>query len=234
MNSQFSELVTRLNASLGDNLVSVIVYGSAVAAPGNQKKTDYQVLAVAKRLAANDLRLARPALNWWTGEGYAIPVLFTEAEFNDSLDVFPIEFRHMKRAYRVLHGRDLLAGSDVSKVSLRWQTEHELRGKLLRLRSLYPSASATAGGLVKLMTESIVSFVRFLRPTLELNGQEPPVGRLATARLAGETLDVDTAPLIRILQLRDEPKELMEVEAQDLFASYLDCLTKVIDAVDKM
>ena len=234
MNAQFNELVARLKTSLGDNLVSVVVYGSAVAAPGNAKKTDYQVLAVAKRLSANDLRRARPALNWWTGEGYAIPVLFTEAEFKDALDVFPIEFRHMKRAYQLLHGQDLLAASEISKANLRWQTEHELRGKLLRLRSLYPSASATASGLAKLMTESVVSFVRILRPILELKGEEPPVGRSATARQAGESLGIDAAPLLRILQLREDPKELMEVEAQDLFASYLDCLTRVIEAVDKM
>jgi len=234
MSPQFNELVTRLKASLGDNLISIVAYGSAIAAPGNPKKTDYQTLIVAKRLAANDLRLIRPTLNWWAGEGYALPVLFTEPEFKESLDVFPIEFRHMKRAYQMLHGQDLLAGSEVSKTNLRWQTEHELRGKLLRLRSLYPSASATTGGLSRLMTESIVSFVRFLRPILELRGQEPPLGRLATVQQAGTTLGVDTAPLVRILQLREEPKELMEVEAQDLFASYLDCLTKVIEAIDKM
>jgi hypothetical protein len=234
MNPQFNELVTRLNASLGDNLISVVVYGSAIAARGNPKKTDYQVLAVARRLAGNDLRLIRPVLNWWTGEGYALPVLFTEPEFNESLDVFPIEFRHMKRAYQVLHGQDLLAGKEVSKINLRWQTEHELRGKLLRLRSLYPSASATAAGLTRLMTESIVSFVRFLRPILELHAQEPPLGRLATVQQTGARLGVDTAPLVRILRLRDEPKELLQVEAQDLFTSYLDCLTKIIEAVDKL
>jgi hypothetical protein len=234
MNPQFQELVTRLRAALGDNLISVVVYGSAIAAPGNPKKTDYQVLAVARRLAGNDLRLLRGTLNWWAGEGYAPPVLFTQSEFAHSLDVFPIEFRQMKRAYQVLDGQDLLAGVEISPASLRWQTEHELRGKLLRLRGLYPSASATPAGLTRLMTESIVSFVRFLRPILELRGQEPPLGRLATVQRAGAALGVDPAAAIRVLQLRDEPRELMEVEVQDLFTGYLDCLTKIIEAVDRM
>ncbi len=232
MNGQFNELASRLRDALGDNLVSLLAYGSAVAAPGNAKKTDYQVLAIAKRLSANDLRLARPALQWWTGEGYAIPVLFTEAEFVQSLDVFPIEFRHMKRAYQVLDGRDPLAGVEVSNAHLRWQTEHELRGKLLRLRSLYPSASGSPASLQKLMTESVVSFVRLLRPVLELHGDAPPLGRLATARMTGERLGLDAGALVRILQLREEPRELMEAEAQDLFSSYLDCLSRIIDAVD--
>ena len=73
-----------------------------------------------------------------------------------------------------------------------------------------------------------------MRPILEITGEEPPLGRLATARQVGERLQVDTAPLVRILRLRDEPGELMEIEVQDLFAGYLDCLTQVIEAVDNL
>jgi hypothetical protein len=234
MNTNFDELVARLQSNQGNNLVSVIVYGSAILAPGNPKKSDYQVLIVANRLAANDLRLSRPVVQWWTSHGYPIPVFFTTKELNDSLDVYPIEFRHMKRAYRVLFGKDLLADKEISKASLRWQTEHELRGKLLRLRSLYLPASVSTQDLSGLMTESIVSFVRFMRPILEMIGEEPPLGRLATVKKVGERLHIDTSPLTRVLQLRDNSIELLDMEVHDLFAGYLDCLEKVIEAVDKI
>jgi hypothetical protein len=49
---------------------------------------------------------------------------------------------------------------------------------------------------------------------------------------------VDTSPIIRVLRLRDEPGGLpgglMDIEIQDLFASYLDCLTRVVEAVDNL
>jgi hypothetical protein len=234
MDHAFSELVNRLVGSQPDNLVSVIVYGSAVASPNNSKKSDYQSLIVARRLAAEDLRRIRPVAQWWRGQGYSLPVFFTEVEFKDSLDVFPIEFRHMKQAYRVLYGQDLLAGSEVSKANLRSEIEYELRGKLLRLRSLSVPAGESAADLTRLMTDSVVSFVRFMRPILELLEEEPPLGRLTTVAQVGRRLRIDAAPLTRVLQLREDPKELMEVEAQDLFASYLRCLADVIEAVDKM
>ncbi len=234
MNPNFEELVTRLLTAQGNNLISVIAHGSAIAAPGNTKKSDYQVLVVTRHLGAEDLRHLRPAVHWWTSTGYSLPVFFTQTEFNDSLDVFPIEFRQMKRAYRVLFGQDLLGEAEVSSANLRLEIEYELRGKLLRLRSLSLPAGQTSRELMKLMLESVVSFVRFMRPVLELRGQEPPLGRLATVKQVGETLGVDTAPLVRILQLREEPKELLEVEIQDLFASYLHCLEQVIAAVDKL
>jgi hypothetical protein len=234
MDYHFDELITRLRSAQGDNLVSVIVYGSAIAAPGNSKRSDYQLLIGANRLGAGDLRRLRPVVRWWTQNGYEMPVFFTTEEFAASLDVFPIEFRLMKRAYRVLYGQDLLAEREASKEHLRWQTELELRGKLLRLRSLALPASESTSGLTGLMTESVVSFIRFMRPIPEILGEEPPLGRLATARRVGELLHVDTAPLIRVLRLREEPNELMEIEVQDLFASYLDCLAKVIKAVDDL
>ncbi|MDQ3010441.1 MAG: hypothetical protein M3X11_07030 [Acidobacteriota bacterium] len=234
MDHNLNELVSRLTGAQPDNLVSVVVYGSAVTSSGNAKKSDYQTLIITRRLTSEDLRRIRPVAQWWRGQGYALPVFFTEAEFQDSLDVFPIEFRHMKRSYRVLHGQDLLASCEVSKANLRLETEYELRGKLLRLRSLSMPAGESAEELTKLMAESVVSFVRFMRPILELLGEEPPLGRAATATEVGQRLNVDTAPIVRVLRLREESKSLMEAEAQDLFASYLNCLTEVIAAVDKL
>lgn len=234
MDHHFDELVSSLQSSQGGNLVSVIVYGSAIAAPGNSKRSDYQLLIVTERLAARDLREIRPVIRWWTEMGYEMPVFITAEEFGDSLDVFPIEFRLMKRAYRTLYGQDMLAGREASKEHLRWQTEHELRGKLLRLRSLALPAGESSDQLAGLMTESVVTFVRLIRPILDIVGEEPPLGRPATAQRVGEILDVDTSPVVRVLRLRDEPDGLMEIEIQDLFASYLDCLTRVIEAVDNL
>src|SRR5215468_11726427 len=234
MDYHFDEMVTRLRSAQGENLVSVIVYGSAIEAPGKAKRSDYQLLIGARRLAASDLRQLRPVVRWWTDMGYEMPVFFTPNEFDDSFDVFPIEFRSMKRAYRVLDCRDLLAGREASKEHLRWQTEHELRGKLLRLRSLALPAGESSDQLGSLMTESVVTFVRLIRPVLEIVGEEPPLGRMATARRVGEILNLDTSPVVRVLRLRDEPAGLMEIEIQDLFASYLDCLTRVVEAVDNL
>jgi len=50
----------------------------------------------------------------------------------------------------------------------------------------------------------------------------------------GEQLYIETAPLERALRLRDEPVDLLDMEVQDLFASYLTCLEQVIEAVDRI
>ncbi len=234
MREQFEKLVSELRAAEGDNLLSVVVYGSALAAPEQARRSDFQWLLMTRRLGAPDLRRIRPVIRSLRAAGYSMPVFFTEQEFLDSLDVFPIEFRQMKRAYQVIYGIDPLATNLASSANLRQQIEYELRGKLLRLRSLYLPAGEKVEDLTGLMTESVVSFVQIMRPILELLGEDPPVERMLAAKRVGERLGVDMTPIVRLLKLREESRRLMEVETEDLFAAYLECLGGVIDAVDKI
>jgi hypothetical protein len=234
MEDRLNEIVRRLHTAHGEGLISVVLFGSGVAAPGNARPAEYRLLIIMRSLGVPDLRSSRPAMQWWESFGYPRAVYFTRQEFLASLDVFPIEFRQLKRAYRVLVGEDLLAGADVSTANLRLLVEYELRGKLLRLRSLCLSAGDDSGSLIDLMTESIVSFVQYLRPMLELLGEEPPLSRMTTVRRVGKRLALDLAPMERILRLRDETVELMAVEVQDLLSNYLACLEQIIDAVDRL
>jgi len=232
MDEIFNQLVSRLKIAHEEGLISVVLHGSALFATGTAKPSDYKVMIITETLSAEVLRQARPVAKWWVSAGFSLPIYFTASEFNDSLDVFPIEFQQMKRAYRILYGRDPLASAEVSNANLRLQIEYELRGKLLRLRALYLPASDSADGLKRLMTDSIVSFVQFIRPILNLFGEEPPLDRLAAVRRVGERLNLNLSPLERILRLRHDSTRLLEAEVQDLFADYIGCLTRLIEVVD--
>lgn len=234
MQNKFDELVNRLVRAHGEELISVILHGSAVVTGKAAKPADYRVVVVTATLPASELHKAQPVARWWVQQGFHLPVYFTHNEFSDALDVFPIEFRQMKRAYRVLQGQDLLADVEISPANLRWQTEHELRGKMVRLRALYLPACESAEELQKLMTDSVVSFIQFLRPTLELFGEAPPLDRFEVLQRAEDRLSISLAPLERVLRLRNEPVRLLELEAQDLFSDYLNCLARVIAAVDRI
>ena len=234
LKEMFADLSARLREAEGENLLAVIVYGSALAVPGGAKRSDYEWLIVLRRFNAVDLRRVGPVIQSLVKAGYALPSFFSERELRDSLDVFPIEFRQMKRTYEVVYGPDLLANLEASPANLRQQVEYELRAKMLRLRSTFLPASESAERLQRLMTDSVGSFVHVLRPILELLGVDPPVDRRAATTQVGERLGLDLAPILRILTLRDEPVSLLEIEIQDLFSAYLDCLGAVIEAIDKL
>lgn len=234
MHENFKELVSRLKIAHGGELVSIIVYGSAVELPEHKRKDDFHVLVITSHLNAEQLHDARPVSKWWVKLGYSLPIYFTKDEFLGSLDVFAIEFRHMKRAYQLLFGEDLLATVEPSAANLRLQCEYEMRGKLLRLRTLYLPSSETAEDLTRLMSDSVYSFVQYCRPVLELKGIAPPLDRHAAVNSLGREFGINVEALLTVLDLRDGNEILTDTTAHHLFEDYLGCLNEIAAVINKM
>jgi len=161
-------------------------------------------------------------------------VYFTVSELQNSADVFPIEFHQMTKAHKLLFGKDVLDGLQISDAFLRHQTEYELRSKLILLRRQYIPASASVEGLKTLMAESLASFSALFGAVLIMNGHEPPVTKQEVVKKAVETLNLDRTVFEKIFDLRDDnfAESIGEVEANELFAAYMEQIEKVIDSVD--
>src|ERR687890_750438 len=173
----FNHLVGDLKATHGDNLASVVLYGSAASGDFVQLESDYNVLIALQHITPEDLRLAQAAMREWQRLGHPLPVYFTFSELRDAADVFPIEFHQMEKARVVLYGRDPFDGLRFSDANLRHQTEYELRSRLIQLRRLYIPASVSVDRLAALMSDSLASFAALFRPVLMLHNVEPPVAK---------------------------------------------------------
>src|SRR5918998_83411 len=232
----FNHLIGDLRATHGANLVSVVLYGSAAAGDFVELHSDYNLLIALDRIMPEDLRQAQAPMREWRRLGHPLPVYFTFAELRDAADVFPIEFHQMERARVVLYGRDPFETLRISDANLRHQTEYELRSKLIQLRRLYIPASVSARRLQDLMTESLTSFAALFSAVLILHGEVPPVTRRERVRAAVRLLGLDAETFERALALRGEAggDELDEAEANELFASYMEQIERVIEAVDRV
>src|SRR5215212_3548174 len=213
----FNHLIGDLKATHGDNLASVVLYGSAASGDFVQLESDYNLLIALHRITPEDLRLAQPPTREWQRLGHPLPVYFTFAELRDAADVFPIEFHQMGRARVVLYGRDPFESFSISDENLRHQTEYELRSKLIQLRRLYIPASGSAERLRDLMADSLSSFATLFAPVLLLHGQEPPVMKLDIVRATVKRLGLDGAVFERVFALRDGTSAPGEREADELF-----------------
>ena len=141
-------LVEDLRTTHGDNLASVVLYGSAAAGDSRELQSDYNLLIALKRITPEDLRLAQAPMREWQRLGHSLPVYFTVEELTDAADVFPIEFHQMANARTVLYGQDPFEFVKLSDANLRHQTEYELRSKLIQLRRYYiPASVATLAGV---------------------------------------------------------------------------------------
>jgi predicted nucleotidyltransferase len=230
-----NHLIEDLRATHGDNLASVVLYGSAAAGDYVELRSDYNLLIALSRITPEDLRQAQAPMREWQRLGHPLPVYFTVEELTDAADVFPIEFHQMEKARIVLYGRDPFEFVKLSKENLRHQTEYELRSKLIQLRRLYIPASASVEKLSALMSDSLASFAALFRPVMILMGEEPPVGKPDCVRATVKLLKLDGEPFEQIFELRaNDETSLTEVEANELFAAYMAQIERVIEAVDSL
>lgn len=230
-----NRFIEDLRSTHGDNLASVVLYGSVAAGDQVVSQSDYNLLVALHRITPQDLKLTQAPARKWQRLGHPLPVYFTVAELRGAADVFPIEFHQMERARALLYGPDPLETLRISDENLRHQTEYELRSKLIQLRRLYIPASVSAEKLCALMADSLTSFATLCAPVLMLSGVEPPVTKRDCVQATVGHLGLDGEPFERIFELRaGGARALTEAQANDLFAAYLAQIERVIEAVDRL
>jgi predicted nucleotidyltransferase len=230
-----SGLINDLRATHGENLSSVVLYGSAAAGDHIELQSDYNLLIALHRITPEDLRVAQAPMREWQRLGHPLPVYFTVEELSDAADVFPIEFYQMSNARIVLYGKDPFEIVRLSDTNLRHQTEFELRSKLIQLRRLYIPASTSIERLCDLMSDSLASFAALFRAVLLLHGKDAPVAKPECVRATARLLDLDSAPFERIFEFRSGGAlPPTDNEANDIFAAYLYQLERVVQTVDEM
>lgn len=227
-------LIKDLVATHGDNLASVVLYGSAAAGDQVELRSDYNLLITLRRITPEDLRLAQAPIREWQRLGHPLPVYFTTEELSDAADVFPIEFHQMANARVVLYGQDPFEYVKFSDANLRHQTEYELRSKLIQLRRMYIPASISIEKLCDLMSDSLASFAALFRAVLILYGEEAPVAKPDCVRATARRFGLNAEPFEKIFAFRaSEYVPPGEKEANDIFAAYLEQLQHVVEVVDE-
>ena len=228
------ELVRRLSESLGDDLLSVVLYGSAAAGDFEERVSDLNVLAVLSELGETQLEQAYGPVNWWIGRKQPAPILLSIEEIQNASDAFAIEFLDIRAAYRILHGDDLVGSIEVESAHHRHQVEHELRSLLLRLRERYLGLQRDNKALRGLLTDSLPSFSTLFRHALILDGRKTAVKKHEVFQQAAETFQISADPFETVLALRKGTKRISNAEVQPLFLAYLKEITKMAGHVDRI
>jgi predicted nucleotidyltransferase len=118
----FSELV---NAG-GDNLESLIVFGSAATGSFDPATSDINLLVMLRRDDRDVLEAIKPPLSRLMRQFKVSPMVATGDELRTSADVFPVKFLTIKDHHRVLFGADPFEAMTIRRVHLRLRCEQEL------------------------------------------------------------------------------------------------------------
>ena len=133
----FGEFAEDVKKIYGEEMISVILFGSGARGEYQPKSSDLNFIVVLKDNSPSELAKFYKQNTKWRKRNVSTPVFFTERFITSSLDTFPIELMEMQRAYKVVEGKDVLDGLQFSNRNLRLQCERELKGKLLHLRQSF-------------------------------------------------------------------------------------------------
>jgi predicted nucleotidyltransferase len=227
-------LAARLEAALGQNLVSLVLFGSAARGTHVEGRSDVNLLLIVQDASVTALHAATPVVAEWAKTGQPPPLIFAEAEWRASSDVFPIEIEDMREAHRVLAGRDPFEGVVTKRSDLRHLLEHEVRGKVLRLRTEYAAAAADGKALGRLLVHSAGTFFVLFRAALRLSGGVPPASHEALVRETAAATGLDATAFDWVLAAL-EGKNPPPLQPYDPIAGrYVDTMEKLADYVDSV
>jgi predicted nucleotidyltransferase len=230
--NKLQELVTRLQQACGENLASVVVYGSAAREDFHEKFSDVNVLVVLQQLQPSSFASLSKVLHWWSrDEKLRPPMIMTLEELRESADVFAIELLDIKHSHQTMFGADVIAGIQVPMNLHRVEVEHELRTTLMRLRHHLLLSPDNNEELRAVLAKSISSVLTLFRHALIAAGKDAPQEKTQVISLVSEAFAVDGKPLGAILELRNDASQPGDL--RELYHAYMVGIQKVIHELDK-
>ena len=224
---QFTE---ELKTLLGDDLVSLVLYGSRAAGDHLEDYSDTNLMALVKQLGVLQLGKISKAVAAWMKQGNPPPLLLTQDHLREYADVFPIEISDIYENHRVLHGQDPFEGLTLTREGLKQELEHELQGKLLQLKTRFMLTQGKEKALRRLMTESLSTFLVLLKNALWLYGEKPPLKKMEAVKKLGERFGLKTT-VFETVELLKKGERIPHLALDPVFEDYLKSLEDFTDKV---
>lgn len=218
----------------GDNLVSVVVYGSAVGDDYSEKSSDINLLLICETVDLPTLKKCLKLVREGIRGRIAAPLFLTRRYIETSADVFPIEFLEIKENHLVLSGDDLFSEITIDRKNLRHQCEEQIKGKLVRIRQAYLEVGLKKSGVEALLKRSLSSLQPVFRNVLRLRGEEPPLGKEDVLKKLAGVFGLEEEVLLTVLRDKQNDEKIGGESAEVYLNRYLLQLEKLARAVDQI
>jgi predicted nucleotidyltransferase len=221
--TKLDTLIGTLKKEMGDDLVSVLVHGSAVRG-GWREGSDVDLVIVLKKSDRERLEAVANSIQGARWSSRIESMILIENEIVRAADVFPVFYEDIKRHHEVLFGSDPFAELKIERHHLRLRIEQELREGQIRLRRAMVDALGSTDAVRGAVARKIKQVRSPLRALLALKDKPPADDELSTVlRAAGEAFGIDVGPLLRVVE---EPRPAHDTLVQLLHAA--------IEDVDRM
>ncbi|UCE05380.1 MAG: nucleotidyltransferase domain-containing protein [bacterium] len=230
----FQEITDDFKKTFGDDLITIILYGSAARGEYIYKKSDINFLIVLSEQGIQQLRNALSLIPKWNKKKVSTPLVLTRKYIQSALDSFPIEFLTMKQHYQVVYGEDVLSEIEIKPEHLRLQCERELRGKLLHLREGYLNTNGKTDLIKRLIRFSLPAFASIFSALIHLKNVEVPGSKQQIFIETANLFNLDSEVFKKILNLEAMKPKLSKEQINHLLEQYIDQIHKLTNIVDEL
>ena len=231
-------LERELRGVFGSRLQSLVIYGQrahastgAHAAHGHGHEAPLtRTMAVVDSMTAEDLRACAGHVETWHDAGLATPLLFAAYEFEQSLDVFPLEFGAILADHTLVAGANPFATLAVDPADVRRACELQARSHRLHLREGFLETRGRAGAVALLIVQSAAAFAALVTSIARLEGHDRD-DVAAASRHIERSLGLPAGTVTAVTDLVGV-HEVSSADAERLFGPYFDAVDRLVQYVD--
>lgn len=231
-NEIVNALVSDYQAVFSEDLVSIIMYGSAVTHEYKPGVSDINIAIVLRNNSIAQISKSIALQKKWVKSGVSTPFFMTVQYIKNSRDTYPIEFIDMRSNYRMLSGEDIFENFEVNHEHVRLQCERELRGVAIHLRRSFVQCAGSNKLMSELLNASIRRLIPVFKGMLVLKERSIPKSRSDIISMVEDSYNLGASALSRVFNSRD--KKLDDYTTIfDNYAKDIDRLIMCVDTLEK-
>lgn len=227
-------LIDDLKKILGENLVTVMIFGSQAHVEPEKLKSNINLMIILEYLSSDDLKNTSKVLQKWVKAENPIPVIMSKAEWYSSFDVYALEYSDIKEKYKIVYGQDLTGDINVDKHYLRLQCESELKNLFLKYRNHYLMKINSDREMEKVANNVIKTLLVIFRGVIRLHNELVPESSEYIILQAAKFMEIDTELLIRMANVRDGKEDYKSKEIEKISDRMITILQDLLRQVDAM
>ncbi|MDY6953620.1 MAG: hypothetical protein SWE60_19090 [Thermodesulfobacteriota bacterium] len=230
----FSDITDDYQNLFGDDLVSIILYGSAASGEYIAGKSDINFMIVLSDHGIDSLERTFEVVKKWKKRKVATPLFLTEDYIHTSLDAFPVEYLNFQNCHQLVYGKDIFKDLTFDRHYVRLQCEREIKAKLLLLREAFLETGGKGRDLQELIAQSVHAFVAVFNGLLYLKGEEVPRRKRDAVAQVCNTFDLDKALFEKLLDIRGKKMKPSGTEMAEVFQAYLKEVRNMWKLLDRL
>lgn len=234
MKIDLEALTKQARDALGDNLVSLLLYGSHARGDATAG-SDVNLFIVVRDHEPDALKQLLRLVPAWMKKGVATPVIFRVDQLPRSLDSFAVEFAEMAAARRVLFGEDPFKDLAPDWSVVRRELEREARQKRIALTRRYLASGGNAKAYPLIFAETVPGYLALLRMTLLYLKRTAETATLQAVMSELVKREPWLKPEVwwRLRSIAKRQTKANAAELEQLMRTYLEQTVALVEALDR-